>query len=375
MVAGEPSGDLLGARLLSAMQDHCGPLDVSGIGGPQMSAQGHDALFAMERLSVMGLVQPLARLPELLSIRHALRSHWRACLPDLFVGIDAPDFNLPLERDLRREGVVTVHVVSPTVWAWRGYRTAGIARAADLLLTLFPFEAEYYRDTGVRAEFVGHPLADEYSLQAPDTRAARAGLELGVEGPVLALLPGSREAELGQHGPLFLAVLRRLRLRHPGLRCVMPAANRQCYQQLVDLLRQFPDLDVCLLEGRADEAIAAADTVLVASGTATLQALLLKKPMVIAWRMGGLTHAAIAPMLTVPWIGLPNLLAGRELVPEFVQRSASVEQLSLAVGQFLERPELGRELAPEYTRLHGQLRQDFGVRSARIINRLLQEKP
>jgi lipid-A-disaccharide synthase len=376
MVAGEASGDQLGGQLLPALRKTGSPLDASGIGGPCMHREGFSSLFAMESLSVMGPLQPLARLPRLLSMRRSLTGHWRSSRPDLLVGVDAPDFNLTLERDLRREGIPTVHLVSPSVWAWRSYRTGKIASAADLLLTLFPFEEQYYQGTGVHAEYVGHPLADEYPLQGADTHAARERLQLAGSGPVLALLPGSRAGELRRHAALFLQVAqrvgRRLLQRQGKLQCIIPAANPRCLRQLQLLAGQFPELDIRLLDGEAGVAIAASDAVLVASGTATLQTLLLKKPMVIAYRLGAASHALLAPMLKVPWIGLPNLLAGRELVPEFVQHRASVELLSQALEPMLANPEISRDLFGQYTRLHRQLRRGFAARSGQAIDRLLE---
>ena len=330
MVAGEASGDALGARVLAALAEHFDELVIEGIGGPQMQAQGMQSLFPMERLSVMGFVDPLKRLPELLAIRRALRRHFVARPPDIFLGIDSPDFNLRLEQRLRRSGVLTAHLVSPSVWAWRRRRIRKIRRAVDLMLCLFPFETAIYRDHGVPVRYVGHPLANEV-CPVPDPGPSRQRLGLEAPAGLLALLPGSREAEVRLLAPRFLEAARLLREQNPHLSFVIPAASEDRMAQLREILGDYPDLSVMLVSGQSREAIAAADAVMLASGTATLEAALIGRPMVVAYRMGWLTWHLLSRLVNTPYAALPNILAGRELVPELIQEDAHAPALAAAM--------------------------------------------
>jgi lipid-A-disaccharide synthase len=355
MVAGEPSGDILGARVLAALRERYDEVLAEGVGGPLMEAQGLASLYPLERLSVMGLVEPLKRLPELLRINRALGRHFLARPPDIFLGIDSPDFNLRLERRLRRAGITTAHLVSPSVWAWRRGRLRGIARAVDLMLCLFPFETDIYRQHGLPIRHIGHPLVDEIEPDV-DPLAARRQLQLDGEGALLAVLPGSREAEVRLLAPLFLQAARLLRRDNPELTIAIPAANSERLAQLRRILEAFDDLPVHLLQGRSREVMAAADVVLLASGTATLEAALLQRPMVVAYRTGGLSWQLLSRLVKTPYVALPNLLAGRLLVPELIQQAASPEALANAVQPLLAGGEaVGRQL-----RGFGDLRQQLG---------------
>ncbi len=370
MLAGEASGDILGAGLVAELQSRFPSVQVEGIAGPRMQALGAKSLFPMERLSVMGLVEPLKRLPELLRIRRSLRDHFLNNPPDIFVGIDSPDFNLSLEQSLREAGIPTVHYVSPSVWAWRRGRIKKIARAVDHMLTLLPFEADFYREHRVPVTFVGHPLADEIPLQ-PDVRAARAELGYAPEDRVIALLPGSRGGEVRLLGPLFLQAASWCRQRRPELKFVLPAANEARYSELEGMLEKYPDLHVQLLQGRSHTALAAADNVLIASGTATLETMLLKKPMVVAYKMAGLSYAIFSRMLKTAWVALPNLLAQRELVPEILQDQATPENLGAALLQYFDDPLLYDQLQREFSDLHQQLRRNASSRAADAVCALL----
>ena len=364
ILAGEASGDILGSRVVAALRSRVPDLIVEGIGGPLLAQQGLDSLFPMERLSVMGFVEPLKRLPELLNIRKRVFEHFRDNPPDLFLGIDSPDFNLTLERQLRECGIPVAHLVSPTVWAWRQKRIHKIARSVDLKLCLFPFEQDIYQQHDIPCRFVGHPLADELSLQ-PDRDAARAGLGIASDTTVLAVLPGSRGGEVAALAPLFLEVVRRLKATHPALHVLMPAANSERMGQLKALLAQTQDLPVTLVQGESREVMAAADAGLLASGTATLEAMLLKRPMVVAYRMSSLSWALVIRLVQTPFAALPNILAGKALVPEFIQDAATAEGIASAVNEILEGTDDGQLQA--FEALHRSLRLDFASKTAEAL--------
>lgn len=325
LVAGEPSGDVLGSRVLRALKralPGCA-LHAEGIGGEAMIAEGFHTLYPLERLSVMGLVEPLGRLPELLRIRRALYRRWRANPPALLLGIDAPDFNLGLARRLRDAGVRTAHLVSPTVWAWRPRRVHQVARAVDRLLCLFPFEPALYRALDVDARFVGHPVVQELA-RMPDRAQARRDLGLPAKAPVIALLPGSRAAEVAQLAPSLMAAGELLRERDPRRELLMPAASKERAVQLRSLLKHGRGARrgggaIRVVDGDSRRAMIAADLVLLASGTASLEAMLLRRPMVIAYRVSPLSWALISRLAVTPYAGMPNILAGRRVVPELLQ--------------------------------------------------------
>ncbi|WP_020413513.1 lipid-A-disaccharide synthase [Microbulbifer variabilis] len=370
IVVGEASGDILGAGLMAALKKRLPQVQFEGIAGPRMLALGAESLFPMERLSVMGLVEPLKRLPELLKIRRSLRQHFLDNPPDLFIGIDSPDFNLSLEESLKVEGVRTMHYVSPSVWAWRRGRIKKIARAVDHMLTLLPFEADFYRQNQVPVTFVGHPLADDIPLQVSSI-AARKELGFSESDRVIALLPGSRGGEVRLLGPLFLQTARWCHQRNADLKFVLPAANEQRLTELQEQLKDFPGLPVTLLEGDSHKALSAADSVLIASGTATLETMLLKKPMVVAYKLGRISYVIVSRMLHTPWVSLPNLLAQRELVPEILQSNATAENLGAALMRYFEDPLLGDQLHREFDDLHQQLRRNASERAADAVCSLL----
>ncbi|WP_445362141.1 lipid-A-disaccharide synthase [Microbulbifer sp. ANSA003] len=374
IVVGEASGDILGSGLMAALKTRLPNVEFEGIAGPRMLELDATSLFPMERLSVMGLVEPLKRLPELLKIRRSLRRHFTDNPPDLFIGIDSPDFTLTLEAALKAEGIPTVHYVSPSVWAWRQGRIKKIARAVDQMLTLLPFEANFYRDNQVPVTFVGHPLADEIPLQV-DVAGERKALGFEKGDRVIALLPGSRGGEVRMLGPLFLQTARWCHQRHSDIKFVIPAANKQRMDEIQEQLKDYPELPITLLEGQSRRAVSAADCVLIASGTATLETMLLKKPMVVTYKLGRLTSMIVSRMLHTPWVSLPNLLAQKELVPEILQNDAIPENLGAAVMQYFEDPLLGDHLEREFFEMHQQLRRNASERAADAVVGLLEAKP
>lgn len=365
LVAGEASGDILGAGLMRALKARHPAVEFIGVGGPLMQAEGLTSYFPMERLSVMGLVEVLGRLRELLARRKKLVADLIDAKPDVFIGIDAPDFNLNIELKLRQAGIKTVHYVSPSVWAWRQKRVLKIREGCDLMLTLFPFEARFYEEKGVPVRFVGHTLADAIPLEA-DRAAARA--ELGLpDGPLVALMPGSRGGEVGRLGALFLDTAQRLRALCPGVRFVMPCASAQRRAQLEELLAGR-DLPLTLLDGQSHLALAACDAVLIASGTATLEALLYKRPMVVAYRLAPLTFWILKRMVKSPYISLPNLLAQRLLVPELLQDDATVEALAQTLSPLIEG---GEEQTRGFDEIHRTLRLDASNQAADAVLNLI----
>lgn len=370
IVVGEASGDILGAGLMTALRaQSLRPIEFVGIGGPLMLAAGIDSRFDMERLAVMGFVEPLKRLPELLRMRAALRRYFVEWQADIVIGIDAPDFNLGLELWLRKRCIVTAHYVSPSVWAWRQGRIHKIRRAVDLMLTLFPFEEQFYRDHDVPVVCIGHPLADQLPL-AVDTDAARRQLDIAAEQRVVALLPGSRGGEIDLMLEPFLETARWLLARHPDLLFLLPAANAARYRQLQNLLAET-SLPIRLLDGQSQTAMAAADVILMTSGTTTLEAMLLKKPMVVAYRVGALTAVLLRRLVKTRFISLPNLVADRELVPEVLQEEVRADVLGPLVLERLDDNLQRQRLAQEFLYLHQQLQRDASARAAQAVLKLV----
>lgn len=369
LVAGEASGDILGSGLMRAIKARHPYVEFIGVGGPLMEAEGMVSSFPMERLSVMGLVEVLGRLRELLARRKLLVQTLIDEKPDVFIGIDAPDFTLNIELQLRRAGIKTVHYVSPSVWAWRQKRVLKIREGCDLMLTLLPFEARFYEEKGVPVRFVGHPLADTIPLES-DRPAARAELGLG-DGPVVALMPGSRGGEVGRLGSLFFDTAERLLAQRPGLRFVLPCASPQRRAQVEQLL-QGRDLPVTLLDGRSHVALAACDAVLIASGTATLEALLYKRPMVVAYRLAPLTFWILKRLVKSPYVSLPNLLAQRLLVPELLQDGATPEALARTLLPLLDD---GQMQTAGFDEIHRTLRRDASNQAADAVLSLLGHSP
>ncbi|MES2676270.1 MAG: lipid-A-disaccharide synthase [Pseudomonadota bacterium] len=373
IVVGEASGDILGAALITELRLHFPDAEFSGIGGPRMLALGFHSYFPQDRLAVMGLIEPLKRLPELLRIRKFLREHFIATPPAVFIGIDSPDFTISLEGSLKEHGIKTVHYVSPSVWAWRQNRVFKIARSVDLMLTLLPFEAAFYEKHNVPVEFVGHHLADEIPIDVDKYQARR---ELGIpeHARVVALLPGSRSSEVEQMGSLFMHTAVFCLEQDPGLLFYIPAANSDRYRQLHLQLNEYVDFQVQLINGHSHQVMAAADVVLLASGTVTLEAMLLKKPMVVAYKMAPLTFRILSWLVKTPFISLPNLLANKALVPELLQKDATPEKLSTAIMQYFENPEETQELCNTFADMHGILKRNASQRAAAAIAKLINSK-
>ena len=368
LVAGEASGDILGAGLMRALKVQHPAVEFIGVGGPLMQAEGLTSYFPMERLSVMGLVEVLGRLRELLARRKLLIQTLIEEKPDVFIGIDAPDFTLNIELKLRQAGIKTVHYVSPSVWAWRQKRVLKIREGCDLMLTLLPFEARFYEEKGVPVRFVGHTLADTIPLQA-DRAAARA--ELGLpDGPLVALMPGSRGGEVGRLASVFFDAAERLQALKPGLRFVLPCASPQRRAQIETLL-EGRNLPLTLLDGQSHLALAACDAVLIASGTATLEALLYKRPMVVAYRLAPLTFWILKRMVKSPYISLPNLLAQRLLVPELLQDDATPEALAQTLLPLIDG---GEEQTRGFDDIHRILRRDASNQAADAVLTLIGQK-
>lgn len=378
LVAGETSGDQLGAGLIEALRKRFPDAQFAGIGGERMRAAGLDAWHDCSELAVMGLAEVLRHLPRLLRLRRGLRQRLLAWRPDVFIGIDAPDFNLGLERALKTAGLRTVHYVSPSVWAWRAGRAAKIGRSADRVLCLFPMEPPIYAAHGIEARFVGHPLADALPLQ-PDRSAARSRLALPAASRVLAVLPGSRLGEIQRLGGIFIAAARRLQHEVPGLQVVVPAATPACRAALEQLLAgQTLDPPALLLDGQAQDALIASDAVLLASGTAALEAMLAKRPMLVAYRISALTHFLVRAlgMMRTSLYSLPNALHGGELVPERMQDDCTPDKLADALLPWL-RPGAppDTELLRRFVELHEQLRGNASEQAAEAVAELLLSSP
>jgi lipid-A-disaccharide synthase len=379
MVAGEASGDLLAASVLQALQAGQGepatgaesgarpPLALAGIGGPGMAAAGFDCWWPSELLSVHGYAAALKVYPKLLAIRHRLARRLQDWPAHVFVGVDAPDFNLGLEARVRAAGVRTLHFVSPSIWAWRRERIDTIRRAVDRMLLVFPFEEAIYREAGIPALYCGHPLADQIPM-TPDRDAARQALGLGAGDTVIAVLPGSRAGEVTHIGPVFMAAIALMARQHPDWRFLIPAAGSQRYRQLQSLLSdQGVDADVRLLQSQSHLALAACDITLIASGTATLEAALFKRPMVIAYRMAALSYRLMKGRGYLPYVGLPNILSGEFVVPEFIQDAATPEALAAAVIRQLQDTAANERLAVRFEAMHRQLARGCAERVAGAI--------
>ncbi|HHJ17704.1 MAG TPA: lipid-A-disaccharide synthase [Gammaproteobacteria bacterium] len=368
LVAGELSGDQLGAALIEAIRAIHPQASFEGIAGPRMRAAGCQALARSERLAVMGLVEVLGRLPGLIRLRRRIARHFRENPPDVFVGIDAPDFNLSLERTLKQAGIPVVHWVSPSVWAWRNYRLKKIRHSVDLMLTLFPFERQFYAQHDVPAHCVGHPLADEIA-GSPTRAQVREQLTLDAQRPCLALLPGSRATEVKRLLPVFLDTARLCRQTLPDLQLLLPVATPGLLPLCRQLLAASPggEAGVTLLTGQAREAMLAADAVLVASGTATLECLLVQRPMVVAYRMHPLSFALARRMLRVPYVSLPNNLLGRMQVPEFLQDAATPQRLAPALLALLQQPEQAAHQTEPFAGVLRQLQQHAARQAAQQV--------
>ena len=367
-VAGEASGDLLAAPVIAALKDGSSATECAGIAGDRMIAAGATAWWHVRELSVRGYVEVLRELPRLVRLRAALRARLLAERPAVVVGVDSPDFNLLLEMQLRAAGVPTVHYVSPSIWAWRPKRIEQIRRAADRVLLVFPFEQRIYDAAGIAATFVGHPLASSIPAQ-PDAAEARRRLGLPLEGPVVALLPGSRRAEVEHIGPHFVGAAARMLAREPRLRFVLPVADRRLRGLLDPALAAAGAAAerISVFDGRSHECLEAADGVLVASGTATLEAALFGKPMVIAYRMPAASYWIMSRMGTLTFVGLPNILAGESLVPELLQDAATAERLAGTLLDLLNDGSRCSRLRERFAAMHAELRRDTPRLAAEAI--------
>ncbi len=370
IVAGEASGDLLGAGLIRALQQRVPGVTFEGIAGKEMAAAGCQVLFPTDRLSVMGFIEVLARFRELHGIRSRLRQRFLDDPPDLFIGIDAPDFNIALERSFKAVGIPTVHYVSPTVWAWRQYRIRKIARSVDLMLTLFPFEAAFYENQGIPVSFVGHPLADVIPLEC-SREEVRHSLGLPTGKKIVALLPGSRVNEVNMLAGRFLQTAQWCLQKRQDLHFVAPLITPATRSEFERTSKGFEGLPLTVVDGQSRDVMAAADVVLLASGTATLEALLLNRPMVVAYRVKSSTYWLAKSLIRTPFIALANLLLEQPLVPEFLQKEVRPENLGPALLRILSDPAKNDALSIAFAQVHKRLRRDASNRAAQAIMQLL----
>lgn len=367
IVAGEQSGDTLGAGLIHALKQRYSKIEFEGIAGPKMQAEGMLSMFDMERLSVMGLIEPLQRLPELLRMRKTLREHFLECPPDIFIGIDAPDFNLGIERTLKDAGIKTIHYVSPSVWAWRQKRVFKIKQAVDCVLCLLPFEKQFYDKYDVPARFIGHPLVKQLAFREDDDRPYRQ----------VTLMPGSRKSEINEMADVYMAAAECIAEAHADISFVIPAANAQRMEQL-ELLREqwrrnYPKAEQALTitHGEAYKAIQSSDFVICTSGTTTLEVMLMGVPMLIAYRMHWLSYFIIKRMLKTKFMGLPNILAGRLLVPEFEQKAVDAKAIANTALNYLKDKNLREQTVAEFKQLRMQLDVDANLLAANAVQELL----
>lgn len=367
LIVGEASGDILGADLIRAIHARHPDAQFEGIGGPLMLEQGFHSICEMDRLSVMGLTEPLKRLPELLRIRRHIKRHLLNWRPDVVIGIDSPDFTLNVEAYLRSQGIKTIHYVSPSVWAWRQGRIAKIAKAVDHMLTLFPFEEDFYRDHGVPVDCVGHPLADQISLD--DGRsAAREALDVDGGHPVVALMPGSRGGEVAQLIGSFLETAQWLRQRMPTMEFLIAAANKERREQILQAIAATTkDLPVRVISGESRTVMSASDAVIMASGTTSLEALLLQRPMVVCYRFGKMSFALLSRLVKTPHFSLPNLLAKRALVPELLQDEVCAEVIGPLVLEQLSNDNHRESLIAEFRQIHLSLARQASDRAADVV--------
>ena len=378
IVAGEKSGDILGADLIRSLRRRYPNAAFIGVGSPEMVALGGDSLAPMDRLAVMGFVEPLGRLPELFRLKRTLRETMIARDVDAFIGIDSPDFNLRLEGELREVGIKTVHYVSPSVWAYRKGRITRIASSVDLMLTLFPFETAIYREHAVPVRCVGHPLADRLApVSEAKKRAAREGFGVAADARVVALLPGSRSGEIARIGPVFLASAAAALRNDPGLNFLIPASGPESRARIEALLRAnglVAELPFLVVDD-SHAAMQAADLVVLASGTATLEALLLRRPMVVAYRLAALTHLIASRLVSIPYVALPNLLAGARLVPELLQGELNEASLLAEIEAFFGGERATEQLLAQFGEIHSTLRLGASEQAAGAIAELLATEP
>lgn len=371
MVVGEASGDMLAASLIKALRDLHPNIEFEGIGGPLMLEEGFKSLYPMNRLSVMGFIEPLKRLPELLSIRSGLIKHFIQNRPDVFIGIDSPDFNLGVEKSLKTKGIPTVHYVSPSVWAWRQGRIKTIRKAVDLVLCLLPFEADFYRQAQVSSAFVGHPMADEIDVKIDKEQYRHIFSDVVAAKPLIAILPGSRLSEIEKNTPVFFETADKLYQQNKGAAFLVPASSPEIGLVLQELAEGRPYLKI--VDGQARQVLGAADVALVASGTATLEALLMKCPMVVAYKVDRLTYLIGKSLVKIKHLSLANLIAGKGLVVERIQDEATVDNLFRDVQTLLDGKDVHSSLIETFETLHRALRQDASRTAANAVLRLVRQ--
>ena len=372
IVAGEASGDYLGSELIKSLLAKHGSVTFEGIGGNEMQAAGCRSLYPIEKLSVMGFVEVLSSLAELLSIRKKLIQHFLTNPPDVFVGIDAPDFNLGLECQLRKKGIKTVHYVSPSVWAWRQHRIRKISKSVDLMLALFPFETEVYRQHGVKAEFAGHPLANRINMR-PDKKAARARLGLSSDQYIIGLMPGSRRSEIQKLWPVFLQTASLCLNENDSIHFIGSMINEDSSKLCEELSNksQLKTLPLTMYQGRAHDVLEASDILLLASGTITLEAMLFKKPMVVAYKLNPLSHCLVKSLTYIEHAALPNILAGKEVVPECLQDKCYPENLFEKLKFWMDKPEAIIALEKEFADIHKSLQTGAESLAAKAVSELI----
>ncbi len=375
LIAGEASGDQLGAGLIAEIKKRHPDAEFVGIGGDLMRQAGLTAWHDSQELAVMGLAEVLKHLPRLLRLRHAIFERILDWQPDVFIGIDAPDFNLGLEKKLKRKGIKTVHYVSPSIWAWRESRAKKIADSADRVLCLFPMEPPIYARYGVAADFVGHPIADRFEIE-PDQSAARKLLKLPQDRKILAVLPGSRRSEIQRLLPVFLDALSLLQQNHPDMAFVIPAANKSCRDVIESLLKNRSIGNLQVIDGQSHQAMIASDAILLASGTAALEALLAKRPMVVAYRISALTYFIVKAfgMMKIDYYSLPNVLANEAVVPELMQSNCTAENIAAALKPMVDSPQDYRSLTQKFIGIHQDLKRDANHLAANVVLELAQEQ-
>jgi len=375
LIAGEASGDQLGAGLIAEIKKRHPDAEFVGIGGDLMRQAGLTAWHDSQELAVMGLAEVLKHLPRLLRLRHAIFERILDWQPDVFIGIDAPDFNLGLEKKLKRKGIKTVHYVSPSIWAWRESRAKKIADSADRVLCLFPMEPPIYARYGVAADFVGHPIADRFEIE-PDQSAARKLLKLPQDRKILAVLPGSRRSEIQRLLPVFLDALSLLQQNHPDMAFVIPAANKSCLDVIESLLKNRSIGNLQVIDGQSHQAMIASDAILLASGTAALEALLAKRPMVVAYRISALTYFIVKAfgMMKIDYYSLPNVLANEAVVPELMQSNCTAENIAAALKPMVDSPQDYRSLTQKFIGIHQDLKRDANHLAANVVLELAQEQ-